>query len=163
MSKVIWRRHNLVWLWLSFAVFVIDQLSKLFMRHWLDLFQAKSVFPYFSFLLLHNKGAAFSFLDGYGSWASWCLGIITVTICVALINWMLRTSSRRRLLLVGLALIIGGALGNLWDRFTLGYVIDFLLFHYKDWYFPAFNFADSAITMGAFLLIIDMVFFNNER
>jgi signal peptidase II len=119
--------------------------------------------PWFNLTLLYNQGAAFSFLDGAGSWAAWMLGTLAVIVSVALIIWMLRTPPQKRWLLASLALILGGALGNVIDRIHQGYVVDFLLFHYKTWYFPAFNFADSAITAGAIMLVMDMIFFNREE
>ena len=104
-------------------------------------------------MLAFNKGAAFSFLAGEDGWQRWLFAAIAIAACVAM-AWLLRRGGSA-LFCAGLALIIGGALGNLYDRLVLGHVVDFLLFHYRGWYFPAFNVADSAITIGAAALIVD--------
>ena len=109
--------------------------------------------PFASLVLAFNRGAAFSFLAGEDGWQRWLFAAIAIAACGAM-TWLLRRGGRA-LLCAGLALIIGGALGNLYDRLTLGHVVDFLLVHYGGWYFPAFNVADSAITVGAGALIVD--------
>ena len=109
--------------------------------------------PFFTLLLTYNTGAAFSFLAGHGGWQRWLFTGIAIAASVFLV-WMLRRGGHR-MLMCGLALILGGALGNLWDRLTEGRVTDFLLFHYAGWSWPAFNVADSAITVGAAMLILD--------
>ncbi len=144
---------NLRWLWLSLGVIVVDQITK----HWiLATFRPGEDLPVTSFaslVLAFNKGAAFSFLAGETGWQRWMFAVIAIAACVAMIWFMHRGG--RALFHAGLALIIGGALGNLYDRLMLGHVVDFLLFHYRDWYYPAFNVADSAITIGAGALILD--------
>ena len=144
---------NLRWLWLSLAVIVVDQITK----HWiLATFRPGEDLPLTSFaslVLAFNKGAAFSFLAGETGWQRWMFAVIAIAACAAMI-WFMRRGGRS-LFHAGLALIIGGALGNLYDRLMLGHVVDFLLFHYRDWYYPAFNVADSAITIGAGALILD--------
>jgi len=141
------------WLWLSLAVIVLDQLTK----HWmLAVFRPGEDLPLTSFaslVLAFNRGAAFSFLAGEDGWQRWLFAAIAVAACIAMV-WFLRRGGRA-IFCAGLALIIGGALGNLYDRLTLGHVVDFLLLHYRGWYYPAFNVADSAITIGAAALIID--------
>ncbi len=112
-----------------------------------------SVTNFFSLVLTYNTGAAFSFLAGADGWQRWLFTVIAIAAAV-LIVWLLRRGGDPMHCL-GLALILGGALGNLWDRLTLGKVVDFLLFHYDRWAYPAFNVADSAITIGAALLILD--------
>ena len=102
---------------------------------------------FFSLVLAFNPGAAFSFLAGADGWQRWLFAVIAVAACGVMV-WLLRRGGRA-LFCAGLALIIGGALGNLYDRLTLGHVVDFLLLHYRGWYYPAFNVADSAITVGA--------------
>jgi signal peptidase II len=109
--------------------------------------------PFAALVLAFNRGAAFSFLAGEDGWQRWLFAVIAVAACGAM-TWLLRRGGRA-LFCAGLALIIGGALGNLYDRLTLGHVVDFLLVHYGGWYFPAFNVADSAITVGAGALIVD--------
>jgi len=109
--------------------------------------------PFASLVLAFNRGAAFSFLAGEDGWQRWLFAAIAVAACGAM-AWLLRRGGTS-LFCAGLALIIGGALGNLYDRLTLGHVVDFLLVHYRGWYFPAFNVADSVITIGAAALILD--------
>jgi len=144
---------NLRWLWLSLVVIVLDQATK----HWmLASFRPGEDLPLTSFaslVLAFNTGAAFSFLAGEDGWQRWLFAVIAIAACIAMIWFMWRGGSM--LFCAGLALIIGGALGNLYDRLTLGHVVDFLLFHYRGWYYPAFNVADSAITVGAGALILD--------
>ena len=144
---------NLRWLWVSLAVIVVDQATK----HWmLASFRPGEDLPLTSFaslVLAFNPGAAFSFLAGEDGWQRWLFAVIAVAACGAM-TWLLRRGGRT-LFCAGLALIIGGALGNLYDRLTLGHVVDFMLLHYRGWYYPAFNVADSAITVGAAALIID--------
>jgi signal peptidase II len=144
---------RLRWLWLSAAVIVLDQFTK----HWmLAAFRPGEDLPLTSFaslVLAFNRGAAFSFLAGEDGWQRWLFAGIAVAACIAMV-WFLRRGGRG-LFCAGLALIIGGALGNLYDRLTLGHVVDFLLLHYNGWYYPAFNVADSAITIGAAALIVD--------
>jgi signal peptidase II len=134
-------------------VIVVDQLTKHAM---LASFRPGEDLPLTSFaslVLAFNRGAAFSFLAGEGGWQRWLFALIAVAACAAMV-WFLRRGGRA-LFCAGLALIIGGALGNLYDRLTLGHVVDFVLLHYRGWYYPAFNVADSAITVGAAALIID--------
>ena len=145
--------RNLRWLWLALAVIVFDQLAK----HWIvtsfrpgeDL----PLTPFASLVLAYNRGAAFSFLADVGGWQRWFFVLIAI-VAIGAMLWFL-TRGGRALFCAGLALIIGGALGNLYDRLTLGHVVDFLLLHWRDWYYPAFNVADSAITIGAIALILD--------
>ena len=115
----------------------------------------KPVFPWFNLTLQHNTGAAFSFLSNAGGWQRYFFSAVAVVISIALAIWLLRLSPGQWLLALGLGLILGGALGNLWDRLALGYVVDFISVHYGGWYFPAFNIADSAITVGAGCILLD--------
>jgi signal peptidase II len=147
------RSANWRWLWLTVAVIALDQASK----HWIVAsFREGEVLPltpFASLVLAFNRGAAFSFLAGSGGWQRWLFAVIAVVASVAML-WFLRRGGRP-LFCAGLALIIGGALGNLYDRITLGHVVDFVLLHWRGWYYPAFNVADSAITAGAVALIVD--------
>lgn len=142
-----------LWLVASLAVVVVDQITKAAMLATFRPGEFKAFTSFFSLVLSFNTGAAFSFLAGESGWQRWLFAGIAAGATL-LIVWMLRRG-RDAWYCLGLALILGGALGNLWDRLTMGAVVDFLLFHYRDWFFPAFNVADSAITVGAALLIFD--------
>ena len=144
------------WLWLSVVVIVLDQISKHYFNTSLSLYEQLSVTPFFSFTLAYNTGAAFSFLSHASGWQRWFFVVVALIVSVVLVIWIKRLRSDEKLQAVALALVFGGALGNVWDRIVLGHVVDFLLFYYDRYYFPAFNLADSAITLGAGLLILDM-------
>lgn len=152
------------WRWyiLAIVVIVLDQISK----HWVSAaltYGEPVVFtPFFNFTLLHNPGAAFSFLSDAGGWQRWFFTVVAAVVSVVLVIWLARVSEKRYEALA-LALILGGAIGNLYDRVVLGYVVDFIVVHYQDYYWPAFNIADSAITVGAALLILDMLFGKDKR
>ncbi|MFC3284193.1 signal peptidase II [Litchfieldella rifensis] len=141
------------WLWLAALVIALDLVTKAMASAWLTYGQPVEVLPVFNLTLLHNTGAAFSFLAGHDGWQRWFFAAIAVGASVGMAVWMSRLKRHEVLLAVALALIIGGALGNLYDRLVLGYVVDFLSFHWGAYYFPAFNLADVAITLGAFGLI----------
>ena len=152
------RFGRLGWLVLSLLVLVIDQVSKAHFEGSLEMFQQIVVIPdYFSWTLAYNTGAAFSFLADGGGWQRWLFALIAVVVSAVLVVWLKRLGRDDTWLAVALALVLGGALGNLYDRIALGHVIDFILVHWQNrWYFPAFNFADSAITVGAIMLALDM-------
>ena len=147
---------SLWWRWLALALLVLllDQLSKLLMAGWLSLGQAHAVTGFFNLVMVHNSGAAFSFLAGAGGWQRWFFtgfGLVASSVMI----WLLRRHAGQRLFSLALALLLGGAVGNIIDRLVHGHVIDFLDVHWAGWHFPAFNLADSAITLGAALLILD--------
>lgn len=145
------------------AVIALDQWTKYLATQLLDYGVPVRILPVFNLTLQHNTGAAFSLLADAGGWQRWLFTGISLLFSVVLVAWLLRLKDGQALLLVALSLILAGALGNLWDRLTLGYVVDFISVHYyQRWYFPAFNIADSAITVGAGLIILDM-FINPER
>lgn len=150
---------QLVWLWLTVLVIAVDQVSKHWFENNLSLYQQIVIIPdLFSWTLAYNKGAAFSFLASQGGWQRWFFALVAVIASVVLLVWMKRLKPGERWLGIALALVLGGALGNLYDRVVLGHVVDFILVHWQDqWYFPAFNVADSAITVGAGMLILDML------
>ena len=152
------RFGRLGWLVLSLLVLVIDQVSKAHFEGSLQMFQQIVVIPdYFSWTLAYNTGAAFSFLADGGGWQRWLFALIAVVVSAVLVVWLKRLGRDDTWLAIALALVLGGALGNLYDRIALGHVIDFILVHWQNrWYFPAFNFADSAITVGAIMLALDM-------
>ncbi len=151
------------WLGLSLVLFIADQWTK----HWASASLAygrPNVYnEYLDFTLLHNTGAAFSLLANAGGWQKYFFIVLSSVVSVLLIVWLARLPRRGRLLLVvGLALIVSGALGNLYDRALLGYVVDFLHFHYQDHYWPAFNIADSAISIGVVLLLVDSFVYKED-
>lgn len=144
------------WLALSLAVIVIDQLSKWYVAAHMQLFETLYVLPVFNLALFHNTGAAFSMLASASGWQRWFFLVLAVVVVGFIVIWLMRMpAAGNRWIAAGLALVAGGALGNVWDRLVHGYVVDFLQFHWQGWYFPAFNAADSAITLGAALLILD--------
>ena len=141
---------------------MFDQALKKYMTSVLSLCEPGScdsilVLPVFKLTLLHNSGAAFSFLDDAGGWQRWFLVAVSIGVSLFIAVWLARVYRQQRLLSWSLCMILGGAVGNLVDRAVQGYVVDFLVFHYDNLYFPAFNFADAAITCGAALLILDML------
>lgn len=144
------------WLVLSAAVVALDLATKAWVSGAFELGESREVLPVFNLVLAHNTGAAFSFLAGAGGWQRWLFTAITVVISIALVVG-LRRNEARLLIATAFALVLGGALGNLYDRLTLGYVVDFLDFHWGRAHFPAFNVADSAITVGVALLLWDSV------
>lgn len=145
-----------LWYGLAFVVLLIDQVTKQWISATLS-YGSKMVFTsFFEFTLLHNTGAAFSLLSDAGGWQRYFFGIIAATISVLLIVWIWRLPKEERWLACALSFILGGAVGNLYDRFLYGYVIDFIAVHYKEFYFPAFNVADSSICLGAFMMIVDV-------
>ncbi|OEO27175.1 signal peptidase II [Pseudomonas sp. J237] len=152
------RFGRLAWLWLSLLVFVIDQASKFYFDGTLEMYEQIVVIPqYFSWTLAYNTGAAFSFLAGESGWQRWLFALIALSVSAVLVVWMKRLKSDETWLAVALALVLGGAIGNLFDRIVLGHVVDFILVHWQNrWYFPAFNIADSAISVGAVMLALDM-------
>jgi signal peptidase II len=141
------------WLGISVGIILADQATKALIVAALRPGEQFAVTSFFSLALAFNRGAAFSFLAAAPGWQRWLFAAIAVAASVVIV-WLLRRGGSA-LYCVGLALILGGALGNLWDRVAIGHVVDFLLFHYAGWAYPAFNVADSAITVGAALLILD--------
>ncbi|WP_262927152.1 signal peptidase II [Phytohalomonas tamaricis] len=146
-------QRPLRWLWLAVIVVVIDLGSKALVSATLSYGRPVEVLPFFNLTLLHNTGAAFSFLAEHAGWQRWLFAAIAVAAVTGLTVWLSRLKASERLTALAIALIIGGALGNLYDRLMLGYVVDFLSFHWGGYFYPAFNVADSAITVGAVALI----------
>ncbi len=141
--------------WLSGSVIVLDQVTKFLAETLLIFHQPVPVLPSFNLLLTYNTGAAFSFLAGAGGWQRWFFLGLGLLVSIGLIVWLRRLKPTETRLATALALILGGAIGNLIDRAWLGQVIDFIQLYYQHWYWPAFNLADSAITVGAALLVLD--------
>jgi len=143
-----------LWLAVSALVLVLDQFTKVLILGYYQLGDATRVTSFFNVVRAHNTGAAFSFLAQAGGWQRWLFTGIGA-LAVVVIVWLLRSHAGQRLFSFALALILGGAVGNVIDRVLYGYVVDFLDFHWAGMHFPAFNVADSAITVGAALLILD--------
>ncbi|MEE9494105.1 MAG: signal peptidase II [Gammaproteobacteria bacterium] len=143
---------------LSAVVVILDQISKYLANNSLEYAQPFVVFPSFNLTLLYNRGAAFSFLNDAGGWQRWLFTGIALFAIVFIVNWLRKLSDKEWLLAFALSFILGGAIGNLIDRVWFGYVIDFIQVYYQSWFFPAFNLADSAITLGAILLIWNSLF-----
>lgn len=136
----------------------LDQYSKWLASSFLDYGRPVAVLPVLNLTLLHNTGAAFSFLSDAGGWQRWLFLLISSVVSVVFMVWLVRTPAKQWLIRFSLALIIAGAVGNLIDRACYGYVVDFISVHWQQrYYFPAFNIADSAITIGAMLMIIDII------
>ena len=145
-----------LWRWLAIAaiVIVLDQFTKTLILGDFQLGESRRVFAFFNVVRVHNTGAAFSFLAGASGWQRWFFVGLGAAAAVGIV-WMLRQHGAQRLFGWALALILGGALGNVIDRLLHGYVVDFIQVHWGGWYFPSFNVADSAISVGAALLILD--------
>ncbi len=142
------------WLGIALIVILFDQLTKIAVAKILVYGESVVLTPFFNFVLVFNRGAAFSFLALAGGWQRWALTALGV-VAALVICYLLKRHGTQRLFCLALALILGGALGNVIDRLMYGHVIDFLDFHVRLWHWPAFNLADSAITVGAALLVID--------
>ena len=146
------------WYALALVVIVLDQYTKGLASTALEYGRPEPVFFWFNLTLQHNSGAAFSFLSSAGGWQRYFFSAVAVSISAVLVVWLYRMPRAQWLLALSLGLVLGGALGNLWDRLAMGYVVDFISVHYRDWYFPAFNIADSAITVGAVGMLLDSFF-----
>ena len=144
----------LQWLGLAFVILLIDQFTKVLIVGFYQLGDSTLVTSFFNVVRVHNSGAAFSFLAGSSGWQRWFFTVIGV-LAACVILWLLKSHSGQKLFALALACILGGAIGNVIDRLLYGYVVDFLDFHWHHWHFPAFNVADSAITIGAACLILD--------
>ena len=145
----------LKWLWLTLLFLVVDQVTKHWVAGTFDLYESVAIMPYFNLTYVHNEGAAFSFLADQGGWQRWLFAAIATAACVLFTYWMAKTPASNKVLGVGFALMLSGAMGNLIDRVLLGYVIDFLDFYIGNSHWPAFNIADSVIFVGAALMIYD--------
>jgi signal peptidase II len=148
------RARLLPWLAVALAVIALDQLTKTLVLGHFQFGDSRYITSFFNLVRVHNTGAAFSFLAGASGWQRWFFVGLGVAAAV-FITWMLRRHGHQKLFAWALALILGGALGNVIDRLLHGYVVDFIQVHWQHWYFPSFNVADSAITVGAALLIFD--------
>lgn len=151
------------WLWLSAVVVVLDLYTKHLASASLELYRPVPVLPSLNLTLMHNRGAAFSLLSDAAGWQRWLFAALALAVGAAILVWLWRLPRERRWLPVALALVLGGALGNLWDRLILGYVVDFIDVYYRGWHWPAFNVADSAISVGAVMIAIDALWPGRHR
>jgi len=162
------RLEGLKWLWLTVLIIILDLWTKNLAIQHLQMHDPVAVFTGFNLTLMHNTGAAFSFLDDAGGWQRWFFICLTLAVSTFIVIWLYGLKANQKWMACALALILGGALGNLWDRITLGYVIDFIdvSLSFLPWRifnpWPAFNVADSAITIGATMLIIDAIWFSDK-
>ncbi len=156
MARVPTAGSWLPWLALSLAIFIADQFTKVLILGHYRLGDSTYVASFFNIVRAHNTGAAFSFLASASGWQRWLFTAIGITAAIFIV-WMLRSHAGQKLFSFALACILGGAIGNVVDRLMHGYVVDFIQVHWSGWYFPAFNVADSAITIGAACLILDEI------
>ena len=156
-SSSLWN-SGLRWWWLAMVAIVLDQISKWLTVTYLDFgYPGVSVAPFVNLVHVYKPGAAFSFLANEAGWQCWFFAVIALAVSAVLVVWLKRLKTNETWLAIAFALVLGGAIGNLYDRVVLGHVVDFILVHWKtQWYFPAFNIADSAITLGAVMLALDM-------
>ena len=154
--------RNAIWLLLSVLVIALDQWSKYAVQQSLHYGEFVPVLPVFNLTLAYNPGAAFSFLANAGGWQRYFFTGVAIIAVTAMLVWLMRLKGEK-LVASALALVIGGALGNLYDRLVLGHVVDFLDVYWGQYHFPAFNLADSAITLGAILIIADMLFVSTKK
>ncbi len=153
-------QRRALWMGLAVAVLVLilDQVTKLVAEAWLDPYRPVGVMPLLNMTLSYNTGAAFSFLHDQPGWQRWFFSALALGVSVVLVIWLSRLGRHFGLQALGVALVLGGAVGNLIDRLAYGHVIDFIDVYYGSWHWPAFNIADSGITVGAVMLIVDAVF-----
>ena len=147
---------KLKWLWLAVLVIVVDLGTKAMATAMLTYANPVPVLPSFNLTLLHNTGAAFSFLANADGWQRWFFVALALVVSVVLVTWLRKLKANETWIAIAIVLILGGALGNVYDRVVHGYVVDFLHFYWQDWHFPAFNLADTAITIGAAMMILDL-------
>ena len=153
------------WIWLSvvFAIIFVDQYSKFLVVERLNLFDRLILTSFLDLTRLHNTGAAFSIFASDSGWQRWPLVLISAGVGTTLIGWLVRNASKSPVLQnTAFAMIAGGAIGNLIDRLNQGYVVDFILFHIGQWHFPAFNIADSCITIGLILFLIETYYSSKQ-
>lgn len=151
------------WLWLSAVVIILDQLTKQWIEESFVLYEKYAVTDFFNLTLLYNRGAAFSFLADAGGWQRWFFTILAVAVSSYLVYWLMQLKKTQIVLPLAISMLVGGAIGNVIDRFLYGHVIDFLDFYINNWHWPAFNLADSAITLGVILFIWESFFTKREN
>ena len=152
-----------LYLLLAAAVVLLDQASKYWALASLQPYRSLELLPVFNLTLVFNRGAAFSFLSDAGGWQRWFFVVLSSVVSLVLVAWLARLKNGERFTAIAVSLVLGGAIGNLVDRLQHGHVVDFLDFHWQQWHFPAFNVADSAITIGVLLLILEMLVQNRSN
>ncbi len=145
------------WLWVSAVVLIMDQCTKLLADTMLGMHQSVQLLPFLALRKAYNAGAAFSFLGDASGWQRWLFVILALVVIIILLVWLRRLPPQDSLVRMALVLILGGAIGNVIDRLAYGHVIDFIDVFYASWHFPTFNIADSAISIGAVLLLLDVL------
>jgi signal peptidase II len=155
---------RMLWPLLSLVIVAADQLTKLMVIDNLTYLQRIPILPVLDLVHLHNTGAAFSFLADASGWQNWMFGGVAIVVSGVIFWWLIKLpEGGRRVLSLGLALVLGGAIGNLIDRILYGYVVDFILFYYHQWSYPAFNIADTAISCGVALILFDGLVLERKR
>jgi signal peptidase II len=157
------KRSGLGWVWVAVVVLLLDRISKYLAVRFLIENEPYPVMKFFNFTLAYNTGAAFSFLKDASGWQAWFFGGLAVMVSVGLLIWLKRISYQQRWLSIAIALIIGGALGNLFDRISYGHVVDFIDWYVSYYHWPVFNIADTAVCIGAVMLLIDTLFLEKSR
>jgi signal peptidase II len=152
-----------MWLGVTALVIALDWFTKQRVSEALELYRPLEVFSWLNITLAHNYGAAFSFLSDASGWQRWFFIGLASVVSLVLLVWLLRLPRREWVTALGLALVLGGAIGNLVDRVQLGYVVDYIDVHFGGWHYPAFNVADSAITCGVILLLLDALLLSRGR
>ncbi len=142
------------WFGVAVAIVALDQLTKYLAVLWLDYGDPVAILPGLNFTLVYNTGAAFSILSEASGWQRWLFAGVALTVIVVITLWLRQLGEQQQWLPLALTLILGGAIGNFWDRVALGYVVDFIQIYYENWSWPTFNVADSAISVGAVMLLL---------
>jgi len=145
----------LKYLWVTLLVIVLDQVSKQLAEHYLVFHNPVPIIPFFNLTLSYNTGAAFSFLSEAGGWQRWFFIGLALLVSVVILFWLHKLTTQDKWVAIALSLVLGGAIGNVIDRVLFGHVIDFLHLYYQQWSWPIFNIADSAISVGVAILLID--------
>ncbi len=160
--KTPWRQTGLRWLWIMVIFFIFDQWTKQYAVSHLFLGERFEVMPFFNFILVYNKGAAFSLFANQPGWQVYFFATISTVVSLGLLYWLYTLPAKNKWLSIALCLILAGAMGNLYDRVTLEKVVDFIDWYYGGYHFPAFNIADSVILLGALMMLFDN-FFNPQE
>lgn len=156
------KQSGIVWLWLVVCVIAVDLWAKFYILNNFQLYEYVPVMPYLNFAYAQNTGAAFGFLGDHDGWQRWFFTVIAISVSAVLVIFMRKTPKTAKSLNIGYALVMGGALGNLFDRLVHGFVVDFIDFYIGDWHYATFNIADIAISVGAALIIFDGLFLNKK-